>query len=164
MSAPDIENHWRTGGGEDHFKKPLQRGQKDGAKRASKDKKNELRKDKLAHFTLLDKSGQKHVVSAPFFGPHANEKQYPPAEFLNDYREFFRSYRAGFVYWLRTRAAGDESAAKFGELLRTLPKTVRGDPSFDDLVGEVFGLPISAENGETDSLEWQYLEWIAKGK
>ncbi len=159
-----VENHWREGGGEDYFKDPLKQGQKEGAKRAAKDKDNPLRKDKLAHFQLTDKAGQRYVVTAPFFGPHANEKEYPPAEFLNDYREFFRSYRAAFAYWLRTRAAGEESGAKFAQVLRGLAKVGRGEGTLDGLLEEAYGLPISAEDDSTETLEWKFLEWIAKGK
>ncbi len=159
-----VENHWRRGGGEDWFKKALKNGQKDGAKRASKDKENPLRKDKLAHFTLEDKNSQRYVVTAPFFGSHANEKPYPPAEFLNDYREFFRSYRAAFVYWLRTQAAGEESGERFGRVLRGLAAVGRGEGTLDGLIEEAYGMPISATDDSTESLEWQFLNWIAKGK
>jgi hypothetical protein len=28
----------------------------------------------------------------------------------------------------------------------------------------VYGVPLSGKNGSTDSLEWRFLEWLAKGK
>jgi hypothetical protein len=29
------------------------------------------------------------------------------------------------------------------------------------MVAEVYGMPLSSESGETDSLEWRFLEYVA---
>ena len=164
-------NQWRKSLGKDHFAGPLRKGQKDGAKQVAKERPAnvdpKLVKDKNAHFLLLGSDEVTHyVVSAPFFGAHAKEKPYPPVLFIIDYREFFRAYRSGFFHWLQTQAdpAGAEpSAEKFRTLLKKLA-TREPDKSFEALVAEVYGVPLSDRNGEVDSLEWRYLGWLAKGK
>jgi hypothetical protein len=160
--------HWRTGLGKDHFATPLRKGQKEGLKQLGKDKPDipdaSLARDKNAHFLLLSEDGAgKYIVSAPFLGKHSKEKPYPPADVLLDYREFFRAFKSGFYGWLQEKGAGDASGAKFEELLK---KVASRDPSltFEDLVQQVYGKPLSGKNGETDSLEWSYLEWLGKGK
>lgn len=156
-----IENQWRKGHGKDHFLEPLRDGQKAGAKEAK-----DRSKDPLAYFLLkVGQGGNKHLVHAPFFGPQAAEQAYPPPEFLIDYSEFFRSYKAAFIYWLEARSeqTPEASKEKFRSLMRALAK--RGpETSFDQLAEEVYGLPISAKDGSTDSLEWRFLKWIQSGK
>jgi len=158
-----VDGPWRQGHGKDRFAAVLRAGQKEGAKAAAKDRSNPQSKDKLAHFLLKGQS--KYVVSAPFYGPHANAKPYPPIEFLNDYREFFRAYNACFLDWLRRRAAGtaEGSARRFRELLRAL-SVPEETPAFHEAVERVYGVALSAENGETQSLEWRFLKWLAEGE
>ena len=161
---------WREGRGADHFAAALRKGQKNGQKLLMKHRPDEidpaLGRDNAAHFMLLSEDGAgKHLVSAPFFGKAAKEKAYPPFEFLVDYREFFRAYRTAFFHWLQTQgdpAGAEESAAKY----RTLMKKVAagGGKGFEDVVQDVYGLPISGKNGQTESLEWRFLGWLAKGK
>jgi hypothetical protein len=157
-----VEGPWRQGHGKDRFVAVLRAGQKEGAKTAAKERSNPQSKDKLAHFLLKGRS--KHVVSAPFYGTHANAKPYPPAEFLNDYREFFRAYNTCFLDWLRHRAAGtaERSAERFRELLRAL-SVPEETPAFHEAVERVYGVALSAENGESQSLEWRFLKWLAEG-
>lgn len=160
-----VENQWRTGHGKDYFTKPLRNGQKAGVKRAFKeDKEAKKEGDKTAHFALMGSGGGgKHAVSAPFFGEHANETQYPPAEYLTDYREFYRAYKCAFFHWLRTQGGGDasESKLKFRELLRGIAELDPDEP-IDDLISTVYGVPFSGESQETDSLEWRFLAWLAE--
>ncbi len=158
-----IESRWRKGHGKDYFVKPLAEGQAAGAK-AAKKAKAERAKDKLAHFELRGDVAGEHVVSAPFLGAQANQKAYPPAAFLNDFREFFNSYQTAFLHWLRTASDEDpalraERFAQYVELL-TEPGAVEGD-SLDQRIEDIYGLPLSAPDGETDSLEWRFLAWLA---
>jgi hypothetical protein len=159
------KNQWREGSGSDHFVKPLRKGQKAGYKAAAKEKKERWR-DKQAHFLLKSDTG-KHVVSAPFLGPKASEQAYPPFEYLNDYTQFFRAYKSAFFHWLRTRADPESeqaSLAKFREFLDGLgASTDEGDP-IDALCRRIYGVPVSATSGETDSLEWRFLKFLDDGK
>ena len=158
-----VINKWRKGKGDDWFAAALRKGQKTAAKRAAKDKSNPQRKDKTPHFQLDDPNVGKHLITAPFLSEFANEKQYPPTKFLNDYREFFRSYRSCFFHWLEV--AGDPespeaSKAKFKQLVRGTVDVTEED-TFDNLVATIYGVPLSASDGSTDSLEWRFLAWLA---
>ena len=162
---------WRAGRGADHFVEPLRNGQKLAMKQMIKDRPEKmdpvLGRDRTAHFLLTAEDGiARRIVSAPFFGKLASAKPYPPFEFLVDYREFFRVYRTAFFHWLRSAgdpAGAEESAAKCATLMRELA-TREADKSFEALVEEVYGLPLTGANSETDSLEWRFLEWVAKGR
>lgn len=162
---------WHENLGRDHFALPLRKGQKAGGKQAAKEPQPKLdpvlARDKNAHFQLTSKDeNKKWVVTAPFFGEAARTKQYPPNEFIVDYREFFRAYKCGFAYWLQTQgdAKGAEaSAAKHREFLAALAKR-DSDRKLEEVVLAVYGIPLSGKNGSVDSLEWRYLEWLAKGK
>jgi len=165
------KGRWREGLGKDHFAAPLRKGQKNGLKALAKDKPahldDELLRDKDAHFLLVSADDSvKYVVSAPFFGPEARSKPYPPTAVILDYREFFRAYKCAFFHWLQTQAVPKDPAAsaeRFRKLLRALSE--RGaDTPLEDLVREIHELPLSAANGKTESLEWRFLEWLAKGK
>jgi hypothetical protein len=164
-------NQWRATSGKDHFTAPLRKGQKASLKEVGKGKEPKLEpslaKDKAAHFLLIGADpSQKYVVTAPFFGSHAKEKPYPPPEVIVDYREFFRAYRSGFSYWLQTQGdakGADASAQKYSELLKALGARAPEKP-FDDVVKEIYGVPLSDKNGDTDSLEWRFLKWLDKGK
>ncbi len=162
---------WHEGLGKDHFAKALRNGQKLAQKQMGKEKPPgldaEQLKDKDAHFLLVtaDQS-KKAVVSAPFFGKAAGEKPYPPLEVIAAYKEFFRAYRSSFAWWLQTqgdKAGAEPSAAKWKQLMRALAARAEGK-TFEDVVQEVYGLPLSAKNGTSDSLEWRFLDWLGKGK
>jgi len=158
-----VENHWREGHGADAFREPLKEGQKEAAKELKKDK----TADPVANFMLTKEDGTgAHFVHAPFFGPHANEQEYPPAAFLVDYAEFYRSYKTCFMDWVRQHGAGDDEAAnaeKWAELLAGLNK-LDGSITFDQLIEQVYGVPISGKDGSTDSLEWRFLRALPKLK
>ncbi|MCE9595368.1 MAG: hypothetical protein K8S98_14370 [Planctomycetes bacterium] len=154
-----VENHWRKGRGTDHFLAPLREGQKSGAKEAKA-------KDPLPNFVLSGGSdGGKHIVHAPFFGPHAADQEYPPSTFVIDYAEFFRVYRTAFAYWLSTHggATAPESKDKFAKLARQLASCTP-ERTLDQVFAEVYGIPLSAKDGSTDNLEWRFLKWIQNGK
>jgi hypothetical protein len=38
------------------------------------------------------------------------------------------------------------------------------DAYFKDRILEIYGIPLSAEDGASESLEWQYLDWLAGKK
>lgn len=163
------KGRWREGFGRDHFAAPLRKGQKNAAKDFMKDRPDHLDaaliQDKSAHFLLVASDGQaKYVVSAPFFGPHSKTKPYPPTPVILDYREFFRAYKCAFVNWLQTQGAGDAapSTAKFRDLLRKMG--AQDGRAIEEVLLEIYGTPLSAKNGEDESLEWRFLEWLVKGK
>lgn len=162
---------WHEGLGRDHFALPLRKAQKAGAKQASKEPpagiEPAVAKSKDAHFLLVVGDGsKKHVVTAPFFGAYARTRQYPPLEFLIEYREFFRAYRCGFTNWLQTMGdpkGAEASAAKYKELLLAL-RSRSTDQTFESVAQSIYGMPLSGRSAETPSLEWRYLEWLGKGK
>ena len=81
-----------------------------------------------------------------------------------DFAEFYRAYKTGFFHWLEH--VGPDPAttqAKWNELVRGIP-TLSADLSFDALAARVYGLPISAKDGTTDSLEWRFLKYVAAAK
>jgi hypothetical protein len=164
-------NAWHEGLGKDYFAAPLRKGQKLAPKLLQKEKPPGVDpvvlKDKNAHFVISSADLQKkYVISAPFFGPFAGSKPYPPLAMLADYKEFFRAYKCGFFHWIQTqgdKAGAEASAAKYRELMKKLGTREPGK-KFEDIIAELYGVPISGKNGETDSLEWRFLEWLAKGK
>jgi hypothetical protein len=82
-----------------------------------------------------------------------------------DYREFFRAYKCGFTNWLQTESDPKDKAgceARFRDLLHKMHGRDASEP-FEALVQEIYGVPLSAKDGETDTLEWRYLKWLAKG-
>lgn len=164
------KGRWREGLGKDYYVEPLQKGQKNGLKHLGKDTPEYLDKtmleDKTAHFLLVapDESA-KYVVSAPFFGPASKEKPYPPTAVILDYREFFRAYKCAFTHWLQTESDPKDAKGcetRFRTLLRKMHERDPSDP-FENLVQEIYGVPLSAKNGEGDTLEWRFLKWLAKG-
>jgi hypothetical protein len=164
------ENQWRIGRGADHFAGPLREGMKNGQKQLQKDRPDKmdpvLARDRYAHFAILGEDEvAKMLVSAPFLGKLAMEKPYPPQEFLIDFKEFFRAYRTAFFHWLQEKGdpAGEaESKAKFREMLvKTATRPAK--TSFEAVISDVYKVPLSGKNGETDSLEWRFLEWLGKG-
>ncbi len=163
-SAKDIAR-WFRERGRDHYAKPLRESQKEGAKvavRADSGIPSERRQLKQAHFEINSrKTSKETVVSAPFFGAEAEAKALPEAEFLDDYEDFFASYRACFFHWIRTEAGGDESQAKFAELLRRYVTDGRG-ADVNKIVSEIYELPVSASGPESPSLEWSFLDWLER--
>lgn len=161
MFSMTVENHWREGLGKDFFLKPLRKGQKAGYKRASKDKQEPLRKDKRPHFALEGDSGSKATITAPFLGELATERQYPDANFMNDYREFYRSYQACFLHWLEQNGdpeSPEASKEKFRKLLVTMGTS--SQLLIDTAVSDIYGAPISGGDDSVENLEWRFLTWL----
>jgi hypothetical protein len=166
-SSGSDESPWRENDGRDYFREALKKGQKKGAKLAgkSRDLSSEWKRDKLAHFAIgIAGKSETTLMSAPFLGDAAEGKATPPKEFLDDYEEFFRSYRACFSHWLRSQGHPDGAAASeeaFGRLIARARGRTASD-TLSSMVAEVYGVPISAKDGETDSLEWRFLAYLAK--
>jgi hypothetical protein len=162
-----LEGQWRKGRGTDYFLDALREGQADGARRGAKLRENPLRKDSTAHFSIdSDRSGAKHVVTAPFLGTWGAKQTYPPPEFLNDYRQFYKSYLTGFLSWLRTvgvDADDDARAERFAQALKLLGAS-ESTLDLDQAFGRAYELPLSAQTPEVDSLEWRFLNWLAETK
>jgi hypothetical protein len=157
-----VENQWRKGHGKDRFAEPLRSGQRAGAKLAAKEK----GLDPIANFALKgEDNNSKHLVHAPFFGPAADAQEYPPPEFLVDYAEMFRAYKCGFFGWIQQHgdAAPEAARSKFRTLLRGL-SSLGEKRTFDDVVTDVYGVPLSSADGKADSLEWRFLKFLEKGK
>lgn len=155
-------SRWRETQGADYFVGPLREGQKDGARLASKDSKNELRREKDAHFALESfDSSSECAVTAPFLGKPADDKPLPPLEFLDEYEDFFRAYRSSFLRWLQDHGTDrrEASRALFADLCQK--QALRGEEQLlDDVVQAVYGVPLSAPDPSVDSLEWRYLDWL----
>jgi len=157
---------YRSTEGADHFLGPLREGQKTGAKLVSKDKKNPLRDDKNAHFVLHSfEENEDRPITAPFLGEVAEKKALPPDGYLDDYEDFFRAYRSGFLYWLQLHGMPDEAQSheRFRDLLRAHAGRNPLQP-MDEIFASVYGVPLTHEDGSVDSLEWRYLDWLASKK
>jgi len=155
---------YRAGGGEDYFLDPLRDSQRLGAKLVARN--HPLSKDKTAHFVLTATgSAEKIAISAPFLGEPSLHKALPPDEYLADYEEMFRAYRCLFVHWLMEHGAGSakDSAARFGELI-TQQAVREIDTPPHAVFAEVYGIPMSAEDGSVESLEWRFLDWLSHAR
>jgi len=158
LPPTNAESGWRQGGGKDYFLKVLRDAQKLGAKSGAKNK-----EEKLVYFQLRsDDTSKRTFVRAPFFGSAAQGKELPPPEFMTDYLEFFRAYKSCFVHWLRDESAGkgEGGEAKFAQLLRQVAEAGSA-ASFEELVAEVYAVPLASADLSKDNLELRFLAWLA---
>lgn len=161
MTAGTSLARYRADGGEDYFLDALRDGQRLGAKLVAKD--HPLSKDKTAHFVLSAPGGGKKIsISAPFLGEAAHHQPLPP-EYLVDCADLQRAYRCLFVHWLEEHGAGpaEDSAAHFGELIAEHAARGCDDPP-DAAFDEVYGVPLSAQDGSVENLEWRFLDWLSQ--
>lgn len=153
------ESRWRKDRGKDYFRGVLQKAQKQGAKNAAKEKTGW---NKLACFPLQSDSGvMDYTARAPFF-TEAKDRNPIPAEYMKDFKEFFRAYQCAFAYWIRNKARKVDSKLSSEELLKQFLGSSAKDgktPPTD----KIYGLPLSSDDDTIESLEWQFLKWIAKG-
>lgn len=159
LPPTNADSGWRTTFGKDYFVKPLRASQKLGAKLV------ESKELKLFGFQLTSDDTSKRVaMKAPFFGAAAVGKELPPPEFMTDYQEFFRAYKTAFAHWLRDKSGKslEESRKRFGELLRKVAE-VGSAATFEELVAEVYGAPLSSKDPGAVSLERSFLEWLGGG-
>lgn len=156
LPPANADSRWRKDKGEDNFIPVLRKGQKDGAKKArSKWQKKIL-------FALEGEKGEKEYVSAPFFGPGSEA---PPTEYLADYTEFLRAYRAGFLHWLREFGVeGDREASQraFGDFLTRIASAP--EPDLGAALEAVYPLPLSKEKIDDNTLEGRFLDWLSDQK
>ncbi len=158
LPPTNAESGWRQGAGKDYFVKVLKDAQKVGAKSGAKAK-----EEKLVYFQLKsDDTSKRTYVRAPFFGSAAQGKELPPPEFLTDYLEFFRAYKSCFLHWLREESAAkpEECRGKFAELLRQVAEAGSA-AGFEEVVGEVYGRPLSSVDLAQETLEMRFLGWLA---
>jgi len=163
LAKINADGQWRVDKGKDYFADALRVSQTEGAKQATKEKIGS--QNPVANFSLdcKDNPGDHELAVAPFLGAAAAAKEIPE-NFFGDYQEFLRAYRAGFVRWLSTKAepkAGSEPRP-FSRLLRACI----AEPSkpFDEKAAEIYGVPVTAADATTPSLEWQFLAFIPKQK
>jgi len=153
------ETRWREDHGKDRFVRVLRLAQKEGE---GLDKAVE---NKSAGFAVRnDAGGEVHAVAAPFLGAGAGERKAPPEAFLGDFAEMLRGYKCAFIWWLQTKAGGNDKASreKFAGLLEKL-----GDPAleFEAAFQAVYdGAPLSDAAAGKDSLEGKFLIWLSKQK
>jgi hypothetical protein len=159
------DSRWREKKGADHYVEVLQLAQREGGKEARN------ARDKLPSFQIAHDDGvQRRPVRAPFFGQVARAKELPPEEYLGDYREFFRAYKACFTYWLTEHAEGNakKSRAKLAQVFERMAASVPAEgeepdiDAFERILSEVYGRAWSAVDDEPANLEWQFLSWLAK--
>jgi hypothetical protein len=159
LPPSNIDSVWRSTLGADYFVKPLEDAQKAGSKSAAKEK-----DEKAAFFQIRsDDTSERLCVRAPFFGSVALGKELPPRQFLQDYLEFFRAYRAAFAHWLRDESGSKREAARaqLATLLRRCAESGYA-ATFEEVVLEVYGVPFSSKESAVDCLENRFLAWLAK--
>lgn len=160
FGAGDADTRWRAERGKDHFVRPLRVAQKRGAKQVPRERRHRA-------FALEDDEGVgEHVVLAPFLGPAGGGVAVPEA-FRGDHQELLRSYRVAFLHWLRTEAAGKDSAARFARVLADLRAAgpaadATAAPDFPALLAEAYGAPLSSPEPSEQDLEGRFLLWLEK--
>jgi hypothetical protein len=157
--ATPHESRWNKDKGKDYFLSVLRKAQKQGAKHSAKKQKKPG--SKMGNFTLQSDSGVLgHTVRAPFFGIPAGPESIPP-EYRRDFKDFYRAYQCAFAYWLRNKAestASDQVPAELAKRFLCNPKKM----GTGWLLKEVYGMPLTGKDQTTDSLEWRFLQWLAK--
>lgn len=158
LPAIPADTRWRIEHGAGRFIKILQAAQEagfDAVKRA---------KSKLLHFELEgDDKISRAPITAPFLGAPAIGKPLPEEKFLGDYREFYRSYKACFTWWIQSGAKGSEknSAKTFSQFLISSSGWRVGD--FEKEFTALYdGHPISSHTPDEETLEGRFLAWLAK--
>ena len=167
LPAKSADSHWRKEKGRDLFVKDLRSAQKEGARVMFK--RNGAQRDKRAFFSLRSIDGESgYAVEAPFLNG-AGHREPVPEEFTDDFLEFHRAYRCAFTHWLidKARAAKGRTSSQdlMRRLLQELPRRTAGAEDhkpFDDVANDVYGQPLTAEEGGTKSLEWGFLDWLTK--
>ena len=155
----EADSRWRLKDqGADYFLSELEDSQSEGSKKGKA-------RDKVRHFELKDDEKIKQfVVSGPFLGAAALDSAVPPPLFEGDYREFLRAYRTCFVYWIRTHAAGKDSATRFEELLDELGRVTEAT-EIEEVFADIYGKPLSSSSVlDKSCLEGAFLAWLPRGK
>ena len=158
LPAMPAFTRWREFAGKDHFVVTLRIAQTDGAD----DMKRKGGGDQ--HFRLYaDDEVHSQVFSGPFLGSTSVGRDIPD-RFRGDWLEFVRAYRSGFLYWLRTEAAGKgrKSGEAFGELLGGLVSAPT--PEAQEAVWATIykGSELSSPDLERGCLEQRFLSWLRR--
>lgn len=159
------ETRWRETHGRDHFIGVLRAVQKEGEELAKKEPPKKGRNNNAYFAIRADNGGDKMSLVAPFLGSVAAETKPPPEVFKGEFLEFVRSYKCGFIHWLRNVAGGDEkkSREKFAQLLQGLADPKRaGD--FEKVFVEIYGGDLSNATADKNCIEGKFLLWLAKQK
>jgi hypothetical protein len=158
--AKPLESRWRKDKGKDYFIGVLRKSQKQGAKVAAKEKRNDW--NRIACFPLESASGvQGYTARAPFF-VSPQDREPIPEEYTNDYKEFFRAYQCAFAFWIRSKALKPESDLTSADLARQFLGSSSKDGS-GEAAQKIYGMPLTGKDDTSESLEWLFLEWLAKG-
>jgi hypothetical protein len=154
------DSRWREQQGADHFIAVLKASQSAGADEMKRSR------GKLIHFQIENDGANKRMaISGPFLGAAAQAVEVPPEQYRGDYKEFLRSYRSCFVYWLREESldgSASKSRAGFSEWLTNL--ATNEDLDIEDAIRQVFGAPLSEGSVTEDVLEGAFLTWLRKAK
>lgn len=165
LAPISAETRWREGHGRDHFVGILRQTQREGEELAKKEPGKKARNPN-AYFAIRDDAGgAKMPLVAPFLGAVALETKPPPEKFKGEFLEFARTYKCGFIHWLRNFAGGDEkkSREKFALVLQGLADPKRAS-DFEKVFVEVYGGDLSNNDADKTSLEGRFLLWLAKQK
>lgn len=158
LAAVSAKSRWRQKGAADRFAGALRGARKDPGRVAG-------RKAKRVGFEIEnDSRSDRQVVVGPFLGSAAQQTAVPPREFLGDYFEFLRSYRACFVWWLREKSLGDpkKSSAAFARWLHGLAR-IESASGLEPAVTAAFGgAPLSSADDDPKALEVSFQKWLAK--
>ena len=150
------DSSWRLSLGKEYFTRILRQAQKAGEHAAPESK------DKLGHFLVKAPKGTATFrIDAPLLGKVAFEREAIPEQFVDDYLEFHRAYRAAFVHWLEIKNSKTKSPEKFRAFLVRLMQAKEGD-TFEAMCQEVFGVPLSSKSPDDDTLERRFLVWLAE--
>lgn len=157
------DSHWREFEGQERFLGKLKQAQEAG------NQAGQSSKERLRSFALQDPEAGDFVVSAPFLGSPAYDKSMPPEQYIGEYMEFFRAYRTGFAEFMRTAAGSTsrDSKERFAKLMTEMAKanlTYDDDRSFEDMVLEIYEVPLSSKEPDKTDLEGRFLKWLEKLK
>lgn len=156
LGKQSAENRWRSNAGRLHFLKVLKSAQKLGKSTAKKEK------HKYKSFLLMSQDeSQRYVVKAPIFGTPSIGNPTPPPGVYDDYLEFLRAYKSGFLFWMQTQIDGKKkSPARFAEFLAELS---RGEPKdFEQAIKDFYGMPLSSTELGKEDLEGRFLKFLSK--
>ncbi|MBU0753940.1 MAG: hypothetical protein KJ645_02295 [Planctomycetes bacterium] len=163
-----LSGRWRAMKGKDHFLKSLQIAQKNGIKAAKSAENRDPNTGTI--FALEPETGlvDPHLVQAPFLDRFKPKPTVPPS-YKDDYLEFLRAYRSGFTYWLQYKAHGSADKKRSQELFQDLLHRIgrssgpSANKKFEDLVLEVYGKPMVPDQECRESLEGDFVVWLANG-
>lgn len=155
------DTRWRAEKGKDYFEDVLRRELKSGMKEASQQH-LDTRKASFALESATDPRSRL-VVTAPFLGDAPGTPTIPP-EYTDDSAEFFRAYSCAFARWLRDRLrktpSGRDAREAFADLLTRAVPGAEAGTRFEQLVQDVYGLPLTSSSEGEDSLEARFLKFL----